>query len=52
MLRSIIVFVLVLMALNVVFYILNLGFQISIFGSIVLAAIAGGLMEARRRRRA
>lgn len=50
MFRSIVVFVLVLMALNAVFWLLNLPIHISIIGSLVLSALVGGIMEFTRRR--
>ena len=50
MLRSIIVFVLVLVALNALFALLNLDIRISIVGSLVLSALVGLIMELVRRR--
>lgn len=50
MLRSIIVFVLVLAGLNLLFAILNLDIRISIIGSLLLSALVGGIMEFLRRR--
>lgn len=50
MLRSILVFVLVLMGLNLLFYLLHLDLHISIIGSLILSAVVGGIMELTRRR--
>lgn len=50
MLRSIVVFVLVLIALNAIFALLHLDFRISIVGSLVLSFLVGGIMELIRRR--
>lgn len=50
MLRSLIVFVLVLMGLNLLAFLLGLPFHISIIGSLVLSFVVGGIMEMTRRR--
>ena len=48
---QLIVFVLVLIALNVVAQLLGLQVRISIVGSVVLTAVVGGIMAISNRRR-
>lgn len=44
------VFILVLIAINVVAQLLGLNFRISIIGSIILTVVVGGIMAATNRR--
>jgi hypothetical protein len=48
--RQFLVFLLVLVAINVVLYVIGSPMRISIIGSIVLSLVVGGIMGAANRR--
>ncbi len=48
--RQFLVFILVLVAINVVLYVVGSPLRISIIGSIVLSLVVGGIMAATNRR--